>query len=324
MTADPNSPTPTWTRRPRPDVSVIVPVYNADRYLALCLDSVLIHSDVSLEIICVNDGSTDSSTQILRRYADLFDVVTVIDQANAGLSGARNTGLAAARGRWVCFLDSDDFWHSLDVAALMRQAHDDDLDVLAYDAAPFRDPGVTAEQWAVYADYYHRSREYGNPVEGVRLLADLRQHGDYRVSACLYFVKLDLLREIGLTFTLGMMHEDNPFTFDVLLHSRRAAHRHVELYGRRVRADSTMTASSVERSASGYLRSHLLMQRSLDSWSGDDPEVAAHLGWEVYQVLVNARAQLTKGSDANPLDTIRGLERDPHAHVAALLLARLH
>ncbi len=322
--ADPTTaPRAETSGRRRPDVSVIVPVHNAEDYLELCLDSVLMHADVALEIICVNDGSTDSSLSILERYAATFDCITVIDQPNAGLSGARNSGLAAATGRYVCFLDSDDWWQPVDVAALLRSALDRDLDVLAYDAESFRDPGVTPEQWNVYATYYRRSREYGVPTSGARLLTELRKSNDYRVSACLYFVRLDLIREMGLSFTLGMMHEDNPFTFEVLLYAKRAAHTQVALYGRRVRAGSTMTAGSMERSASGYVRSYMLMLDALDRWSGDDPEVAEHVGGVVYQALVNARAQHKKLPGADPLDAIRGLELEPHAYVAALLMARL-
>ncbi len=302
---------------------MIVPVHNAEDYLALCLDSVLLHGNIALEIICVNDGSTDSSLSILERYAATFDCVTVIDQPNAGLSGARNSGLAAATGTYVCFLDSDDWWRPVDVAALIRSARDQDLDVLAYDAESFRDPGVATEQWALYATYYRRSREYGAPVTGPRLLTEFRKNNDYRVSACLYFVKLDLIRAMDMSFTLGMMHEDNPFTFEVLLNARRAAHTQVALYGRRVRAGSTMTASSVERSASGYVRSYLLMLDALGRWRGDDPEIAEHLGRVVYQALVNARAQHRKLAKPDPLDSIPGLGLEPRAYVAALLMARL-
>ena len=310
-------------RRTTPDVSVIVPVHNAEEYLPLCLDSVLMHGDVALEIICVNDGSSDSSLAILQRYAKAFDCITVIDQQNAGLSGARNAGLAAATGTYVCFLDSDDWWEPVDVAGLIRTAREQELDVLAYDAESFRDAGVSADQWDVYATYYQRSREYADPVTGARLLTEFRKNDDYRVSACLYFVRLDLIRGMGLDFSLGMMHEDNPFTFQVLLYAQRAAHTRVRLYGRRVRPGSMMTAGSIERSTSGYVRSYLLMLDALGRWSGDDPEVSEHVGRVVYQALVNARSQHKKLSGADPLAAITGLELEPRAYTAALLMARL-
>ena len=96
------------------DVSVIVPVYNAARYLQEAIDSVL-HQTIGFEdhiqLILVNDGSTDDSAEICRRCKDAHpDNVVFIDQPNAGVSAARNAGLAAAQGRYVNFLDGDDVW----------------------------------------------------------------------------------------------------------------------------------------------------------------------------------------------------------------------
>lgn len=91
-----------------PAVSVIVPVYNVEKYLSRCLDSILTQSFLDIEVICVDDGSTDSSSEILRRYAAQDERIRVITQENRGLSGARNTGLDAATGEWIAFVDSDD------------------------------------------------------------------------------------------------------------------------------------------------------------------------------------------------------------------------
>jgi len=89
-----------------PNVSVIVPVYNVEKYLRQCLDSVVNQTLKDIEIICVNDGSTDKSAEILEEYADR---VTIVNQKNAGLSGARNTGIKHATGEYIGFVDSDDF-----------------------------------------------------------------------------------------------------------------------------------------------------------------------------------------------------------------------
>lgn len=93
----------------QPKVSVIVPVYNVERFLCECLDSVLAQTFTDFELICVNDGSTDSSPAILAAYEAADSRVHVINQENGGLSAARNAGLDAARGEYIAFLDSDDF-----------------------------------------------------------------------------------------------------------------------------------------------------------------------------------------------------------------------
>ena len=90
-------------------ISIIVPVYNTAPYLPQCLDSLVNQTYRDIEIICVNDGSTDNSPDILKAYAERDSRILVIHQENLGLSGARNKGLESARGEWVMFVDSDDW-----------------------------------------------------------------------------------------------------------------------------------------------------------------------------------------------------------------------
>ncbi len=90
------------------DVSVIIPIYNQEERLARCLDSVLDQKDISLEVVCINDGSTDSSLSILHDYASIDRRIKIIDQSNQGAGRSRNIGILAARGEFVIFCDSDD------------------------------------------------------------------------------------------------------------------------------------------------------------------------------------------------------------------------
>ena len=91
-------------------ISVIIPVYNVERYLPQCIDSVLSQSYKNLEIILIDDGSTDSSSLICDRIKEKSDRVVVIHKQNGGLSEARNTGVQASTGEYILFLDGDDFW----------------------------------------------------------------------------------------------------------------------------------------------------------------------------------------------------------------------
>ena len=91
------------------NVSVIVPVYNVEKYLEQCLDSIVHQTLKEIEIIVVNDGSTDSSPEIIREYELKYPQVKVIHQKNKGLSGARNSGLKLARGEYIGYVDSDDW-----------------------------------------------------------------------------------------------------------------------------------------------------------------------------------------------------------------------
>ena len=91
-----------------PNISVIVPVYNSEKYLSLCLDSIVGQSYGDFEAICINDGSTDGSTKILQEYAEKDQRIRIINQENKGQSAARNAGLDVAKGEYIAFVDSDD------------------------------------------------------------------------------------------------------------------------------------------------------------------------------------------------------------------------
>lgn len=111
----------------RISVSVIVPVYNSEKFLSRCLDSIVAQKG-NFEIIAVNDGSTDNSAQILSSYAEKYGNITVITQKNQGVSAARNLGMAKADGKYITFVDSDD-WLEPDaltraVSALLQDSPD--------------------------------------------------------------------------------------------------------------------------------------------------------------------------------------------------------
>lgn len=103
-----------------PEVSVIIPVYNAEQYLERCLDSVLHQSFRNIEIICVNDGSQDGSIKILKKHQKNDKRIRIITQKNAGVSAARNCGLKAANGEFISFVDSDDMIHHEMLAIAMK------------------------------------------------------------------------------------------------------------------------------------------------------------------------------------------------------------
>ena len=123
-------------RDPSPLISVIIPVYNTEEYLKRCLDSVLGNTYRNLEVICVNDGSTDGSLSVLREYAAADPRVRVIDQPNGGVSAARNAGLDAAAGEYISFVDSDDRVHRQYYEVLLHFALDMDADMIVCRICP--------------------------------------------------------------------------------------------------------------------------------------------------------------------------------------------
>ena len=122
-------------------LSVIVPIYNGQAYLRQCLDS-LLDQDIparEYEIVCVNDGSRDGSGEILREYGDRFSNVIVIEQENAGVAAARNTGLKQARGAYVWFVDADDFVQHNILGKMRATVEAENCDRLVFGAYQFAD-----------------------------------------------------------------------------------------------------------------------------------------------------------------------------------------
>lgn len=115
-------------------ISVIIPVYNVEKYLRECLDSVVNQSFQDKEIILVDDGSTDSSYLICEEYASRFPFIRIVQKANGGLSSARNRGIEESSGEWLIFLDSDDLWNDKDcLAKLYNYACALDLDIVRFE-----------------------------------------------------------------------------------------------------------------------------------------------------------------------------------------------
>lgn len=117
-----------------PSVSVIVPVYNAEKYLPQCINSIVNQTISNIEILFINDGSSDSSGEILAQYASKDARIRVIEQLNKGAGAARNTGLAMAEGKYLSFLDSDDFFEPNMLELALAKASEDDADIVAFGA----------------------------------------------------------------------------------------------------------------------------------------------------------------------------------------------
>lgn len=113
-------------------VSVVLPIYNVEKYLPKCLDSVVGQSYQNIEIICVNDGSPDGSEQIVAEYMKKDSRIVLINQKNQGLSGARNTGIEAAKGEYVVFLDSDDWLDPETVETAVYEARNENAQLVMW------------------------------------------------------------------------------------------------------------------------------------------------------------------------------------------------
>lgn len=233
-------------------VSIIIPIYNVEEYLEECLLSALKQTLKEIEIICVNDGTPDNSMNIVKKYAKEDPRIVIVEKENGGLSSARNAGMAAAKGEYVYFLDSDDYILENAMEVLYEQAHHNNLDDIYFDAESFFESEELKEEMSVYVDYYVRKADYSQIVTGLEMLKKMDENNEFRPSACLQMAKREFLLKNKIQFYNGIIHEDNLFSLECMLEAKRVKHVPQQFYMRRVRAESIMTATKEFKSSFGY------------------------------------------------------------------------
>ncbi|MBQ8459063.1 glycosyltransferase [bacterium] len=182
-------------------VSIIVPVYNVEKYLSRCLDSLINQTLKEIEIICVNDGSTDNSLSVLKEYADKDKRITIISQENGGLSSARNTGMNVVKGEYIGFVDSDD-WVDLDFyEKLYNSAKKYECDIAAADFVRQHKNNKKKRLNITQEKVYETTPEK-------YLICKTYREG------CVWnkLYKTEFLKKINLKFVVGIFYEDKDFT----------------------------------------------------------------------------------------------------------------
>lgn len=231
-------------------VSIIIPVYNVERYLRKSIESALNQSLDNIEIIAVNDGSTDNSLKILNEYESVYENFKVINQANMGLSGARNSGFNFASGKYVYFLDSDDYIDSKLTELCYHACEKNGTDVVMFDADVFWEQDVNNNN--LHFNYNRKDVLGSNVVKGEELFCELIKKKIYKSPVWLFFYNRQFLINNKLTFYNGIIHEDELFTPQVLLKSKKIIYIPKNLFFRRVRNDSIMTKKIGRKNIEGY------------------------------------------------------------------------
>jgi glycosyltransferase involved in cell wall biosynthesis len=242
-------------------VSIIIPVYNVEDYLRQCVDSVLRQTHRNLEIILVDDGATDKSGEICDEYRLEDKRVTVIHQSNAGLSAARNAGLETAEGKYVYFPDSDDWIRKDAVETLTGILEKTSCDIVLFD-------GVVADQYGQLTDDPRYKRKAAYPdSSGLEMYCRMQKNKDYYAPTWLTIMKRELLKAEGLRFYPGILHEDELFTFLLMMKANAAAHVKEGFYYRRIRDNSIMTQPISERNLEGLYQAMHGIKKHFDTIS---------------------------------------------------------
>ena len=224
-------------------ISVILPVYNTEKYLPQCLDSVLNQTLKEIELICIDDGSTDNSLNILESYAEKDNRIQVLTQSNKGQGAARNRAIELARGEYVYFMDSDDFLDLNTLEETYNCCEEKYLDFVMFQLINYDD--VTK----VYSEIDYYNMDFITEMVGDKVFNynDLSSKTiSVAVSPCNKLFNRKFLSRIDARFPEGLKFEDNVFFFKVFLAAKRVYFIRKHYYKRRRREGST-TASHYEK-----------------------------------------------------------------------------
>ena len=221
-------------------ISVIIPVYNVEKYLRQCLDSVLNQTYTNYEVIMVDDGSTDSSYDICLEYCKKDSRFKAFHKENGGASSARNCALNIASGKYISFIDSDDWIDEDALERLLCKAEECNVDFVFFEAAITDDTGMNRS--GSYS--YHKDYGIGMPF---RLMREMVYHKEFHVSIPLLFMKRDFFVKHHISFYEGIMCEDMILAYQIYALADRAAHLPESIYHRRYRANSVVTSKKTEK-----------------------------------------------------------------------------
>ena len=214
------------TQKNNPLISIIIPVYNVEKYLNECIESILNQEFKDYEIILVDDGSKDSSGKICDEYSKKYSFISVIHKSNGGLSDARNFGIKVAKGEYILFVDSDDYIgkNSLNKIISELNNHSTPIDVMFLEAFKFYSNGVIKSLGDGYVSSMinHQSKEV--------IMQHLSGLPKFPGSACTKLVSNKLIQENNLYFEKGLLSEDIDWTIKLLVSAKKFAYSDVAYY----------------------------------------------------------------------------------------------
>lgn len=225
--------------KPTPLVSIVVPAYNCEDYIAECIQIILEQTYPNLQIILVDDGSMDRTYEICSSFLD--ERITLVRKENGGASSARNVGLEHIDGEYVLFVDSDDYLEKDAVRELVERIQSEDADLIYFEADNFtdeKDIPIKQKGFAQKVDY--------PPMSGNDLIPLLIKNKDYHAAPFLFFAKQNIYQN-GIRFHEGIMMEDELFSFQLFRACNLVVCLRKELYHRRVRSGSVMTSKGKEQ-----------------------------------------------------------------------------
>jgi len=213
-----------------PKISIIVPVYNVEKYLDKCVQSLINQTYGNIEIILVDDGSPDDCPEMCDNYAKQDFRIRVIHKSNGGLSDARNAGMREALGDYILYVDSDDYIDSDTCERFIRTLGNYLPDIVVGNARRVEVEEVSVMQ--------HRLNTVGQVVTGEQYLKTELKTGTMHMAAWLNLYNRNFLLNNGLEFKVGLLHEDEQFTPRVFLKAAKVVGTNIIFYNYLIRDGS--------------------------------------------------------------------------------------
>ena len=224
-----------------PKISIIIPVYNVAEYLPKCLDSILAQTLSDIEVICINDGSTDNSSDILQNYSSKDKRIKIINQNNKGISAARNAGLKIVQSEYVMFVDSDDYIAPDMAEKLYRTMEADNPDVVICSAECVnllpKDASPDVIEWQSWLQPW--LDEYVKPNGIYDVPKTIKDEFISVVWNKLY--KASIIKNYKIEFPLGLIEEDEYWLWAYMIHCKKYSFINERLYFYVQRSGSIMT-----------------------------------------------------------------------------------
>ncbi|CDB77645.1 glycosyltransferase [Blautia sp. CAG:237] len=233
-------------------VTVIIPFYNVENYLRECLESVTTQTFQNLEILCVDNASTDRSLDIAEKFAQKDPRICILREEAPGASAARNRALEKASGKYIYFLDSDDILKQKTLEFCVAMAEQEELDMVLFSAEEFYENESLQRDQKQFSGYYNRYGDYSGCMTGKEFFAKAVSYGEYKPAVYLCLMRRDILEKKGIRFIEGIVCEDNIFTIQCLTEAKKVRYVNGNFYRRRLREKSVMTGSSGLRLAYSY------------------------------------------------------------------------
>lgn len=227
-------------------VSFILPIYNVEKYLPECVESILAQTYSDFEMLLVDDGSPDNCPALCDEWARKDSRIKALHKPNGGLSDARNYGLDHAQGDYVVFVDSDDFWVEKDCLERLMNVVDahPECDFIGFNCSYYYSDTKTYKKWVAYDE------SLSVPTDKNIVICSLVASGTFPMSACLKIIKRKSLSDMELHFIKGTIAEDIPWFIDLLEGTKKCMFVNQYIYAYRQNVAGSITASGNTKSTS--------------------------------------------------------------------------